>query len=359
MSNLKKFIIKKNIKKMDELKKTDLKLEEELFNLNLKELNYLNINNENLQLKANFIEKKNFHRGGWNNVLKIFNHINLFNDNSDINFYDILEFNLEKLQDNKKWIGIVHYTPNTPEHLNIFNINEVLLKNINFINAIPNCLGIITLSKYLYDYLKLYFITNEINIRLDWLKHPIIFPNLLFDYQKYLNNSEKKIIQLGQQLRKNTTIYNLKNNNFKKYWFVGNPCNHNEKIIEDEMTYLKIKNLDMKSVKIYYTKTYEEYDQYLQESIILINMYDAAANNAVIECIVRNTPIIINKLPGVIDYLGNDYPLYFNKESEINDLLTNEKIKAAHEYLKNLNKDDLKIESFVKKFIEILKGFLV
>jgi hypothetical protein len=351
MSNLKKFIIRKNIKKMDDLKKDDLKLDD---------LNYLKINNENLQFKANFKRIKILHRGGWNYVLKIFNDINLFNDNSDINFYDILELNLEKLQDNKKWIGIVHYTPNTPEYLNIFNINEVLLKNINFINAIPNCLGIITLSKYLYDYLKSYFIANEINIKLEWLKHPVVFPNLLFDYKKYLDNSKKKIIQLGQHLRKITTIYNLKNNNFEKYWFAGNPYNnYNEQIIADEMRYLKIENLDMKSVKIYYTKTFEEYDRYLQENIILVNMYDAAVNNAVIECIVRNTPIVVNKLPGVIDYLGNDYPLYFNKESEINDLLTNEKIKAAHEYLKKLNKDDLKIESFVKNFIEILKRFLV
>lgn len=350
MSNLKQFIIRKNIKISEGLNKP-----EELFNLNVKELN-----NENIQVKANFKRIKILHRGGWNYVLKIFNHINLFNENSDIDFYDILEFNLEKLNNNRKWIGIVHYTPNTPEYLDIFNINKVLLKNINFINAIPNCLGIITLSKYLYDYLKSYFIANEINIKLEWLKHPVFCPDLLFDYKKYLNNTNKKIIQLGQHLRKNITIYNLENTNFKKIWFAGNPNNdHNKKMLEDEMKYFKMKKVDINSVKIYYTKTFEEYDKYLQENIILVNLFDAAANNSVIECIVRNTPIVINKLPGVVDYLGNDYPLYFNKESEINDLLTNEKIIAAHEYLKKLNKDDLKIESFIKNFLKIIKQFLV
>ena len=33
--------------------------------------------------------------------------------------------------------------------------------------------------------------------------------------------------------------------------------------------------------------------------------------NTVIECIVRCTPIIINPLDSVVEYLGNEYPLYY------------------------------------------------
>jgi hypothetical protein len=43
-----------------------------------------------------------------------------------------------------------------------------------------------------------------------------------------------------------------------------------------------------------------------------MDLYDATSNNAIVECIIRNTPIIVNKLPGVVDYLGENYPLYFN-----------------------------------------------
>ena len=37
----------------------------------------------------------------------------------------------------------------------------------------------------------------------------------------------------------------------------------------------------------------EEYDKLLSENIIFVELYDSSANNLVIECIARNTPILI------------------------------------------------------------------
>ena len=82
-------------------------------------------------------------------------------------------------------------------------------------------------------------------------------------------------------------------------------------------------------------------------------MFDAAANNTILECIIRNTPIIVNKLPPIIDYLGEDYPLYFKDLDEIPNLLTNKKILAAHNYLTKMEKKDLSIDFFTKKIMEI------
>lgn len=54
----------------------------------------------------------------------------------------------------------------------------------------------------------------------------------------------------------------------------------------------------------------EEYDELLNSSVIIQWMFGAAANNVVVECIEHGTPLIVNRLPAIEEYLGPDYPLY-------------------------------------------------
>ena len=98
----------------------------------------------------------------------------------------------------------------------------------------------------------------------------------------------------------------------------------------------------------------EDYDDLLMQNIVYLDLYDTSANNVIVECIVRNTPILINPLPGVKEYLGEDYPLYFNDRSEAgkkaDDLGL---IRAAYKYLQNHPiKEKLTLEYFVKSFAE-------
>jgi hypothetical protein len=78
----------------------------------------------------------------------------------------------------------------------------------------------------------------------------------------------------------------------------------------------------------------EKYDDLLSASVVLCWLFNTAANNIVIECIARKTPLIINPLPAVVEYLGEDYPLYINSLEEADSLLADkDKIYAAHQYL--------------------------
>ena len=82
-------------------------------------------------------------------------------------------------------------------------------------------------------------------------------------------------------------------------------------------------------------------------------MVDCVANNIVLECIKYNTPIIIKKLPSIEEYLGTEYPLFFNDEKELeifkDEEIFIEKIKEATLYLKEMDKIHLTLESFSKK----------
>jgi hypothetical protein len=85
---------------------------------------------------------------------------------------------------------------------------------------------------------------------------------------------------------------------------------------------------------------------------VLCLLYGSAANNAVIECIARATPIIINPLPSVVEYLGADYPLYATNAVEAGILLLDtEVIKLAHEALiRRRSEIDLSYDGFKNSF---------
>ncbi len=97
----------------------------------------------------------------------------------------------------------------------------------------------------------------------------------------------------------------------------------------------------------------DNYDELLTKTVVFLKLEDASAVNTIIECIIRNTPIIVNRIPAVVEYLGNAYPLYYDHINQV-QYITNTQIKAAYEYLKNMNKTDIMINSFTTNFQKIL-----
>ena len=97
----------------------------------------------------------------------------------------------------------------------------------------------------------------------------------------------------------------------------------------------KIKSVDFID---YITNT--DYDKLITKNIVYINLVDASAVNTIIECIVRHTPIIVNKHPAVVELLGEKYPLYLTEDEStlfIHKLLKSDKlIRKAYHYLKKL-----------------------
>jgi hypothetical protein len=82
--------------------------------------------------------------------------------------------------------------------------------------------------------------------------------------------------------------------------------------------------------------------------VVFIELIAAVANNTIVECIARNTPVVVNRLAGPVDYLGGDYPLFFNDLCEVEGLLTEERILAAHKHLKNVDKSWIRGKFFAE-----------
>ena len=164
----------------------------------------------------------------------------------------------------------------------------------------------------------------------------------------------KYIIQIGQQDRKISSLGIINSPGHTKLWLTG------IKDMKEAQQRLNFEKREMGRVfppfKMLYTNTFDEYDAFLSENVVFLDFHVAVANNTVVECILRNTPLILNKTESLIYYLGKDYPLFYTKLDEVPDLLSLEKILEANIYLKNMDKTDITIEYFLDSLRNILKS---
>ncbi len=112
------------------------------------------------------------------------------------------------------------------------------------------------------------------------------------------------------------------------------------------------------TVEFYEERDNDGYDDLFVSNVIFIKLFDASAVNTIVECIVRNTPLIVNRIPATEEYLGKEYPLFFTSMSDIPRLLEDRNVLAAHNYLKNMNKSFLTLTDFLKTFEDSMTRLL-
>jgi polysaccharide pyruvyl transferase WcaK-like protein len=94
------------------------------------------------------------------------------------------------------------------------------------------------------------------------------------------------------------------------------------------------------------------YDDLLTKNLVFLNLVDGSAVNTVLECFVRNTPIIVNRHPAVVEILGENYPLYYRDFYEVPRLLENTGIiESAYLHMKMMDKTPYTIDSFIQNLL--------
>lgn len=314
-------------------------------------------------------DMKDIHRSGWQYVINnIESQLTTFDPRAvfcdlylDRTFHWNYELNTKMgiIPYNKFWIGFIHHT--TLTGYTDYNVIE-LFKKPNFLESLKYCRGLYVLSQYLQEEIKKNIDALQLDIIVEKLYHPteFILDKNCFSISKFLNNKKRKIIQIGAWYRDITYIYklNLGNNilGLAKCALIGanmdshyNSIKSSEQISRDKIVREKI--VTFSDVTIINKLLNFEYDILLSENIVSINLLDCSAANTIIECIVRNTPILINKLPAIVEYLGKDYPFYYENIVDAGNKANNiDMIKKTHAYLKSMDKTKLKIETFINDF---------
>ena len=233
------------------------------------------------------------------------------------------------------------------DNQNILNNLDVQLNNhLEFLYVLSN-----DHKKYIYNNYpnlknKIVSVSRPINMKVKIIEKKFkfsLFKNEqnIFFIGDLLSNFKSFINFIPEQKYKKSVLIK---NDFIKHW-----NNH----------ILKYNKID--KIKVINELSNEEYVKIFETSCIFIDFEDCVANNLILECLKFNTPFIIKHNKSIQEYIGVNYPLYFNNTDDLN-LFSDEiyflnKIENAHHYLKKLNKNHIELDTFNKKIFYDLNKF--
>lgn len=302
------------------------------------------------------------------------------------------------------WIGIIHHTYDTT--YSTYNCHE-LFKNETFLESLKSCKGLITLSEYLAKLVRKSIASLKMKNKVPVyaINHPMEFVDKQWSLCSFLNNNDRKVIQIGAWLRNPFSFYELAffKNPLRIKKFVLKGAFMDNQFMSDDLL-MKLKDLlvpdnnkkgdpacmcrnpipdnepacmcrnpnsinkwafglyhsiitNLNTVQVVDKITNDDYDDLLAKNILFLNLIDCSAVNTVLEAIVRNTPIFINRHEALEEVLGKNYPGFYDRLEEAEYMITDiNTIITVHEYLKHLKKDKFSLETFVKNMDNIISN---
>jgi polysaccharide pyruvyl transferase WcaK-like protein len=314
----------------------------------------------------------------------------------------------------KPWIGFIHHTF---EESHGPNNCVMLFKNADFLSSLASCKCLISLTQYLASQLKRALIAvGHGEVPVEVMTHAMEFVTDNFTMEKLMNNPNKKIINIGSWMRDPYSIYELPIHSdwrnplgFQKTILIGkdmNSCQQptwltehldalqyiskNDMATEGNVHTLPVSVSDVRrrrasldqpsniqpsnmlihgmvhmlrhqfsSVHVLDKLTNTDFDQLLTNNIVFLNLVDCSAVNTVLECIVRDTILLVNRHPALEELLGINYPGFYLDLTDaalmVSDL---QRLQEIHKYLTTLPKEHIRIEHFVKQFQEIVQKYV-
>ena len=238
------------------------------------------------------------------------------------------------------WIGIFHNPFDIPQSYQTSLTNQNLLTSSLWLESRESCVGLVTftelhkkqLTKYLNNTVPVYAIPV-----------PVFQNQNLWNYQKYLKNNNKKLIQLGFFLQNLHALHEFPAvEKVDKYLLRYSEMPYfKEKQLFCEQNYLEISEdsgIDDNIKEVGFLD--ERYFQaWLSENVVLFDFYAFSYSNSFYNCIAKGTPFLVNRLPSIESILGDDYPLFYNCKNDIPLLLSDpNKLLQAHSQLLEIAK---------------------
>jgi hypothetical protein len=293
------------------------------------------------------------HRGGWGYALDALRplmkmkHDGVILDSFvEATFYWDLQTNEQsgKLPYRRDWIAFIHNPPGIPGWHEFESAPQSIMNLPAWQESQRHCRGIFVFSKSMANWLR-----PRIPVPVAVAVHPSEPPNRCFSMEDFLDNPARRIIQIGSWLRRLHSIARLKVA-MRKALLSPRPAPDPrlEFLLQKEADHDSCaRNADWSSVEFLPYYPAEDYDRLLTGNIVFLDLYDTVINNTVLECIMRRTPVVCNRLPSLEELLGPDYPLFFSNMEEAaakaDDLAL---IEKAHWHLSTIPQDRFSQSSF-------------
>jgi len=342
---------------------------------------------------------KGCHRSGWQHVLD--NLMSYHSDTSPLIFDNYIDRTFHWAHDvykytriipfKKPWCGFVHHT--FDETYSPYNVPN-LFRNPTFVDSLDNCFALFTLSQDLAVKIKVLLQqSGHHDVHVKSFVHPTEMPRIVFSIDRFLENEQRKVVQIGAWLRDSYAIYRLTPHKNRKFPYETERVPLKKAILRGKhmSNYFKPDNFflvfdsteydgnsykymferspspepfsdnkfvmgladriheDWNSVEVIDTLNNDDYDDLLSENIVFLKLRDASAVNTVIECVVRCTPLLVNRLAAVEEMLGADYPFFYDTMTEANIKVNDiDLIKKTNKYMSLMNKDRFGMEHFMQ-----------
>lgn len=300
------------------------------------------------------------HRSGWDFAIQSIACLNsededaiLLNTVVDRDFAELFPSarREERSAYQRPWAGFIHVPPGVPGWLEYQKSPEHYFQLPEWKKSLPHCRGLMTLSRDLRDWVS----EHAPGIPVLALHHPTEFPEKGFDFEAYLRHGEA-VVQVGWWLRRLSSIHFLPLPRQRKHLLIPFPESERprfETALQADRARTNAPPLEQWEATIHPRVPNDAYDEMLSRSIVFLDLYVAAANNAVIECMVRRTPILTRNLPATREYLGDDYPFFFDSLEEAASKAADASlVLKTHEYLRAKDLSFLSGETFCRSLAE-------
>jgi hypothetical protein len=299
---------------------------------------------------------KDVHRSGWPYVLRsLKRHIDsssavILDDYIERTFLFAQHQHLG-IRHTNAWVGVCHHPPDIPDwydHRGLRNLDD----NARWQASFPSLKLVVTFSEN-----STRWVVENWRKPCVTLRHPTVVPALKWSITRYKQNRNKRLIQVGSFLRNTHAIYQVQvPPDFLKTRIVQSAewiVNAHQKcgIAFGQRPYVGCVD-ELPRVEG------REFDRLLSENIVFVELISAVANNTIVECIARNTPIVVNRLDGPEYYLGKGYPLFYDDITDVASLLNEQNIVAAHRHLKKLDKSWISGRAFSAAFVAACKAYV-
>jgi len=243
------------------------------------------------------------------------------------------------------WIAIIHNPPGIPVWHEYDSAPQSVFTLPAWRESLPHLRGIYVFSETMRAWLR-----ERIDIPAAVVAHPTEPPERYFSMEQFLANPVRRIVQVGAWLRRLHSIALLEETAMRRTLLSPRPTPdpHLEILLRREAANdPSARNADWSTVEFLEYQGNSAYDELLARNIVFLDLYDTIVNNTIIECVVRRTPVLCNRLPALVELLGPDYPLFFSDLKEAaakaRDLTL---IEKAHLHLANIPEDTFSQSSF-------------
>jgi hypothetical protein len=292
------------------------------------------------------------HRSGWPWVVK---HLRNFHRPGGVLLDDFIERSFQGPAPRQTWlepwVGIFHHPPDLPEWLDPTAPIQTIMSTAEFRASEPHLIGAIALSHYLARWLR-----AVLRCPVLVCKHPTANPDLTFLIERWEAQEQRRIIQVGWYARNHRAIYQVDvPAGFRKIHLLQDPFWVAQAIKRTDR-FSPYRNRSWAGeVTLINEVSNSQYDYLMASSVVLNQYWDVSASNTVVEAIARCTPVLVNRLPALVEYLGADYPLFFDELRDVRAILKDPaRVRLAWKYLVEMDKSWLSGVNFAKDVLSFV-----